>query len=327
MAAATPTLIPGAWGHQHGGNGDARFGEFWYPFGSTSKPDVRRLPPNHELDLGSFSCRRFWPETYLPASPTASDQTLEAIAAILKENVEALASNPRVMANLTAGRDTRIVLAALRAYRHAITFSTFAFPGQAGAHDCAVAAEIVRKLSLSHVEFLPVPPAADDVAEWLENTGHCVVGQSMTLATTAKRICTAADYNITGLAGEVGRCGYWNAEDLLAAEITADELLSRIRAPAPESFAAAARAWLEGLPSGPVHWILDLLAMEQRIGAFSAPTFYGNCQGAISMTPFNDRRLIELMLSLPPDYRFEQKLAEDLLARMWPELNEFPFNL
>ncbi len=301
-------------------------GEYWFPFGLTSRDEVERLLPNHRLDLGSWQSRRFWPRAYVPEQSEASDAALDAIAHILRENVGAIVANARVIANLTAGRDTRMVLAALRSHCSDIIFSTFRFPGKGGVRDCDVAERIAATFSLDHREIVPLPAEAADVAQWLDDTGHCVAGQAMTLATTVKAISHTADFNLTGLAGEVGRAGYWTADHLSRKSVGPAELLSLTRAGDSDRLLEAARRWLAELPAGPVHWILDMLAMEIRIGTFSAPAFYGNCGGAISLTPFNDRRLIELALSLPAHYRFEQRLTHDLLDRMWPELNDFPFN-
>ena len=44
------------------------------------------------------------------------------------------------------------------------------------------------------------------------------------------------------------------------------------------------------------------------------------------MYPLNSRRIYEKMLSLPQDYRREERLPEDLIRLKWPELLEFPFN-
>lgn len=42
--------------------------------------------------------------------------------------------------------------------------------------------------------------------------------------------------------------------------------------------------------------------------------------------PFSQRRIFELMMALPPDFRFGQVLSEKIIALKWPELLEFPFN-
>jgi hypothetical protein len=42
--------------------------------------------------------------------------------------------------------------------------------------------------------------------------------------------------------------------------------------------------------------------------------------------PFSHRRIFDAMLQLPVDYRFQQRLAEDVIRAAWPELQTLPYN-
>jgi hypothetical protein len=72
--------------------------------------------------------------------------------------------------------------------------------------------------------------------------------------------------------------------------------------------------------------VLDLLYVEQQLGCWAGPQQYGGQAPVKSAPPFCDRRLFDLMLSLPCEYRFAQRLAPDLIAKLWPELLMIPFN-
>ena len=126
------------------------------------------------------------------------------------------------------------------------------------------------------------------------------------------------------MGGEVGRCFYWRRQDLNGAKLSAPELIRRLRLPPHPRLIGKAEEWLASLPASEAPHVLDLLYIEQRLGCWAAPQGYG--QRTTGMAPLADQQLFELMLSLPWDYRFEQKLAVDLIARLWPELLAYPFN-
>ena len=89
--------------------------------------------------------------------------------------------------------------------------------------------------------------------------------------------------------------------------------------------------WLDTVPDGvqrhPFH-LLDLLYWEQRMGNWGA-MFQAEGDVAIEeVCPFNNRNLLATLLNTPRQLRLKPNypLYRDLIARMWPELLEFPFN-
>ena len=88
----------------------------------------------------------------------------------------------------------------------------------------------------------------------------------------------------------------------------------------------AASNWLDQLPTSDLLEKLDLFYIEQRLGCWAGPARYGPLYDRFLMYPFNSRRPYELMLSLPQDYRREERMPVDLIKLRWPELLEFPFN-
>jgi hypothetical protein len=126
------------------------------------------------------------------------------------------------------------------------------------------------------------------------------------------------------MCGEVGRAFYWRKEDLDGGQVSASSVVERLRLPAHPRLCLEAERWLGSLPVTEAPQVLDLLYIEQRLGCWAAPKAYG--QPGSGRAPLNDNQLFEWMLTLPYDYRFQQKLAPAVIERLWPDLLAFPFN-
>jgi len=290
-------------------------------------PDLRvcRLIPNHFLDLTTFQCVRYWPAPATSAvfgSVREPAGVVSALATRLRENVEILARSGPLHLSLTAGRDSRMVLAASRRFMSQIECYTFRLAG--AQLDLRIARVIARRFRFRHYAVAWVEPSAQDQQEWQERTGRCVGGSAWHLASTLKQLQGSA-IRTSGLCGEVGRSYYWRVADLERRSLSPEEVVSRLHLPATTRLHAQAEAWLVKLPLNEVPHVLDLLYMEQRLGCWAGPKQYGQ-PGIRSVPPLCDRRLFELMLSLPCEYRFAQRLAPDLIAHLWPELLRVPFN-
>lgn len=63
------------------------------------------------------------------------------------------------------------------------------------------------------------------------------------------------------------------------------------------------------------------------MGGWAGFLAYGAAEaGEYHHYPFVNRRIFEAMLRLPPEYRRQRRLADDIIAATWPELLDFPFN-
>jgi hypothetical protein len=126
---------------------------------------------------------------------------------------------------------------------------------------------------------------------------------------------------LTGFAGEIGRGDHLHA----TARLTPKKLLRR------QGFAVTARnvdaysRWLEGIPSKHGERILDIHYIEQGVGAWGGAHCYGTAPFAFNVMPMNQRRVLEAMIRLPPDYRRARRLVTDMVRLGWPELEGLPF--
>lgn len=300
----------------------------WYPFGLTGRRSVERLIPNHYLDLEAWRQVRHWPDGEigegddLPAAVARISLALETAVAA------AVASGPAYM-SLTAGRDSRMLLACAREHLDRLVFFTYELPGGRREYDYQVARKMARRLGLNHL-VLPFEPASEEeVRQWLYRSGGAVGGLAARLARTLGRLDRART-QLSGQAGDVVRAAYWGRDDTETTRLDGEGLVERMRwslpIPAVPEVLERARAWLEQVPLKNTLRILDLLYIEQRLGCWAGPREYGYVNSPRIVYPFCRRAVLEEMLRLPARCKRLKLLEAALIAKQWPELLRYPFN-
>lgn len=308
---------------------DLRSRQGWYPFGLTPYRNVRRLLPNHALNLSSFETQRFWPEPestmFPPENPRAGTEQVGKLATLVQSRIQNLAKNQKIRVHLTAGYDTRMLLAACQNVTGRIAFQTYDLPVQVAKLDSHVAQHLAKKFRLDH-RFLPfTETTAEEKAAWLIRTGYCVNDNVTSMAAMEKAnfdgSCTLA-----GISGEVGRAFYWGRDDIGQSALSAETLLNRLRLPAISFFLSAAENWLNTLPAGSMPWSLDLAYIELRLGCWAGAAMPGHDIPHPTLSPFNSIDCYEKMLSLDYGYRVDQRMCNDFIRHLWPELLSVPVN-
>ena len=300
--------------------------DLWFPSGLTPKKKVRRLLPNHYLDLNDWQVIRHWPCAASDIDVKQDiDETLSVITSCLTKTIGNIAKHYPIQSSLTAGKDTRMVLACARDYLSDAIFITFS---RGYGTDMHIASKLAKKFSLRHY-FLPFKPATEDeMIHWQYLTGHAVGGGIWKI----HKLLESYDPQrvmLNGVAGEAGRAIGWNKHDfneLLDAEISTTELLKKYNLPCAERIVEETDKWLSGLSGYSRLRILDLFYLEQKKGCWSSPMFYANTFSKFEISPFNHRRIFHAFMKLPGEYRFRGQLPLDICLRQWPELMEFPFN-
>ena len=301
----------------------------WYPFGLTPRNGIARLLPNHFLDLRQWQTRRHWPNwdanCQQPFDWRIRDRYITEIANILTRQIGAIARTYPIYMSLTAGRDSRMLLACAKQHLDQIVFFTREIPDDSAKLDCEIASTLAHKFGLNH-RLLPYQKATEtELNQWLAQTGYCVAGRVWRSVRTLKKLKGDRIY-LPGLVAEVGRAYYWMNHDTSDEPISAVELLARLKMPITPLFQQKAQQWLSQLPTKNRFQVLDFLYLEQRLGCWAAPLHYGLVNNSFCLSPFVHRRILEIMLSLPVTYRKNQLLAKDLVQQQWPELLELPFN-
>jgi hypothetical protein len=323
VVASTPTLIEADWDDELIELTGFPERATWLPFGLTLRQGVRRLQANHALHVRTWRTERHW----LPTPPVGTSADGDVASVVLEEirrGIGAVAAAHPLSLSLTAGRDSRILLACAR--EHLDRTSTFTLvPSGAVTVDGHLAGRLASRLGLQH-EFLPVLPAEPDgLNAWLATTGHAVGGELWQAHESLRRL-DPTRVLLPGTAGEVGRGHTFRAGDPRDGQVSPDILLQRLRLPRHPAYLHHAEEWLGALPALPFETVLELGYIEQRLSCWAGPGHYGNQASLFELAPFASRRLFRAMLGSSLDYRRRERLATDICGMAWPELLELPFN-
>ena len=296
----------------------------YFPMGLTSRQNVKRLLPNHSLDLKDMNAQRHWPES--SKELLVDDNPKQCVADIisgLKKTINIIAQRYPIQIALTAGEDSRIFLSCIRDFIHKTTFITFAEKKETV--DTDISSRLAKKICLQH-KIVPFQDATKkELHEWLQITGHSVSGP---VWETHKSIYAFDPDRVlfNGHAVAIGHGFYWRHGDYEGRHVIADDIIKRFNYPKHNRIAKEVEKWLVGLSGFNIFNIMDLAYIEQRLGCWAAPQLYGNQISLFEISPFNQRMLFRLTMKLPYEYRLPTRLTNAIIGQLWPELLEMPFN-
>lgn len=305
----------------------------YLPFRLAHHQGVRRLLPGRRLDLETFEAPRVWPSPALAAAPrlgrAEAETAVQAIAERLRVQAGAVADAtvraggvPRL--NLTAGADSRLVLAALRPWRETLLTQTFrhrfgAF-GLDNALDVHVAGALARRAGARHETVaadVPSGPAALDA--WLERTGRTTYEAVADLAPSLERADREA-LTLDGVGTEFLRAITWAPEDLDLGPLDRDRLLARLRLPPARPILEEAEFWLDELPPCDGLRALDAAKIDLMHACWAATPVYGAALPVPTLSPFPSRRNHDAVMALPDAWRLSGGAWRAAMEALWPEL-------
>lgn len=298
-------------------------GEGWLPGGLTAHRGLMRLLPGHLLDLADLTTRRFWPLAPIPQA-TDTDAVVAETVSLVQAQLQAVIDSPkRLGLALTAGHETRLLLACARPF--AGRFDTITVVGQ-DRHtiDTSIARRIGRDMGLNHVELPRRDSTRAQYDLFVRRGGHCNADGNSHFHPSVWPIAATHTF-LGGLGGEVGRAFLWRPADGPATAMSVDTLTNRFGLPKIPVVTEALTRWYEALPPVDTYGILDLAYLENRMGPWYAVQFCSD-PTLVRMAPLFTYRGVELMLSLPPDWKRESRLGHEIIRRHWPELLNYPFN-
>ena len=335
--ATSPSLIPDLVRNRDLSRAvDPRATRAFYGFGLTPYHGVRRLLPNHVLDLDTFAPVRHWPPSglapYLPEAE-AADRLVAGVAALLRDIGSRFDA---VRISLSAGRDSRAVLALCRPLVAAAGDRVTAFTTRRGdvwsRVDVATAAKLAERAGIRHqiVEGKSQTASDEEVARAFVRFGEAKWGPILKgAAASAPPKGGSRKIHLPGMAGEVARGYYWDGRMPRPQDVEPPALLRRVGMPALTETVAAATVWLERLPdavrSQPAD-VLDLLYLEQRLGCWDAPARYLFRSGGATLNLMSTSAGLDAMLRLEPDVRLRGSFQQTLVERAWPALAGLPYN-
>lgn len=301
-----------------------------YKWIGTATPyrEIKHLFPNHCLDLRTGMCNRYWPDQRLELLDL--DEAVEKIAALLQGLLTAAAARFDLAIPVTAGLDSRLVLAASRQVRNDVSYMTVR---QAQSpDDCAdvvVPARLLKKLGLDHhIVRAQVTTTPEFSKKFKQNVylAHDHYGPD---AEAILGYFSRQKVAVTGSGAEVGR-RFLSSKVFDRMERT-PQLLAAFQDLSGNDFAIRqCRDWLGDV--GQIRdlnfEVLDLFEWEDGCNWLAMTQLEFDIAWRDIFTPYNCRQVLALMLSVDKKYRESPdfELFARLIARLWPEVLSEPIN-
>lgn len=298
---------------------------YWMPGDTSLFSGIKALLPNHFLSLSNGSTCRFWPAK--PLQPINHDQALAECGRLLMGQMESARKRYSLAIPMTAGWDSRLVLALNQPQPDDIYAFTLAYPHlPVGSRDVAVPARLLGKLGIPH-HVIPYPATINEPFKAIfllnnesANTAYCRDIEALHDCYPCGRVC------VTGDAAEIVKC-YYERKRPKSEPISAVEL-AELSGLGKHPFAVKAFAdWLENVGS-PAIDLLDLFCWEQMAGRWQSKIRAEYDMVQDSFSPLNNRSLLSIMLSVNISSRRgpEFRLFADLIEKLWPEVLSEPIN-
>lgn len=321
----------------------------FYPlFGFTLPGDLspydnfKRLVPNHSVRLEDSTCsiRRFYPTTdwkELQDSYTMEQRANEA--ARILENTMALIpqkwKHPAI--SLTGGCDSKTTLACAKGqYEHYQYFSYIS--QEAEAVDAEGAHAICEKLGLKHTIYtIPEQPLEDqELVQKMICAGQGNIGNP-NMREVQKRIylsdLNCFDVEVKSWVSEIARAYYHKrfAKNRFPAKPTARYLTTLYKVFAnnrslvretDEVFSQYMQNYFRQEEMRNWSWV-DLFFWEFRVSSWNGLVITGEHRYSFDITiPYNNRRLLTLMLAVPEEMRINDELYWKIRAYANPDVDD-----
>ncbi len=295
--------------------------EYLWPGDSTPYKEISHLLPNHWLRLTTGRCYRYWPDSKL--EKVSLEEAVEKNSRILKGLMKSASNRFELALAITAGWDTRLILASLKEISDTIYYFTISHKDNAP--DTTIPPMLLSKFGLKHTT-VKYPSRMDDEFENIYKrnvtTAHDWWGnmaQALYNVYPQDRVCIKGNAaEITRVRFRVPKGGGVTAKSL--ARFTSFQYSDEM-----EKNPFVMRFWEKWLSqlgeTYNVH-ILDLFYWEHWAGNFAAMTQSEADIVQEVFTPYNCRRLLMNMLAVDERYRDHDVpiLYRELIFNLWPEL-------
>jgi len=290
---------------------------------------VKHLMPNYYLDIQSLTAKRYWPNRNLDRIDlnTAIKLSCEYLTGIM----QAVTSRYNVMMAVTAGIDSRSLLAASREVKDQIYYFINKKPPLSDkSADIRIPKRIFSKINLP----FHIHDATGPVDEEFKNVFLNNVFMSTDLLLPAIYNVYYKNHqnklNLLGV-GEIGRGMFGMAKPGL----TGYELAHKLKYKHSMYAISQCENWLKQIKEAADAYNIDIMSHFIWWSLSGNWAAVGNSESDIAIeefNPYDSHHLTEIILSVDwadraiPNNRGIPSFYEGMFREMWPELLDFPFN-
>jgi len=306
--------------------------EHWIPAGGSLYDNVFHLIPNHYLNVSNSEQIRFWPNRKISAYST--DEASQKAALILSGSILAASKRFKLALPLTAGWDSRAVLAASRHVASDLFLYTLQYGAlTSGSYDLRIPAKLLSRLGYEHhliecgkdaydEEFMSVYMANSAMAHFFD---WGKIAFSLYQKYPSDMVC------LKGAGAGIVRCNYYSSgkhdpilnSDQLLGLVPGWDKLSFVRESMEKWFIQAKE--IHAISS---YDILDLFCWEQRVGNWQSQSQVEWDIALEQFTPFSNRELLDTLLGVKTADRCYPGyiVFEKMIVKLWPEVMKEPIN-
>ncbi len=291
----------------------------------------RHLLPNHYLDINRKEEARFFPREKEPnAKERPLSEVVDMATTILQGTYAAVTKRGTILQALTAGWDSRVLLAASRDYSSKIEYFVDRMGILSENHpDIRIPRRLAKCLDLN----LTVMNSAQDPPGWFVS----VLSHNTTMARVLPKTRTIYSHlqseenriKLNGNGSEICR-NFFTKYQKYAGEASIEVLASTLGYKDVSFVMYQLEEWRENLniKCAPNFSIFDMLYWEQRLGNWGSQYPSEQDIAIDEFSPYCSRLLIETLMMTPREYRVAPnfKLYRHLIQAMWPETLTIPIN-
>lgn len=287
----------------------------------TNYTGITRLKPNHLLDVSTGTVTRFFPVKEL--QPQSLEAVVEQTRNIMPRIIQAaFHRNPRIMIGLTAGWDSRFLLAASRKIHKEVTY--YVNRNSRSNVDCRVAAQLADKFDLRLYELRMNTHPAEPDGNFFSILPHVTPEAYNLLKSTTRDF--RGYKTISGSGSEIARSEFSRIKDL-----NGSKLAALAKYPGEAYCTREYDEWLQAEDTfrrfG--YHPLDFFYWEESLGNRVAKSISeAHTLGFYISPAFTCRFMLNHFLSIDEKYREKQTsiLYAKIIEKEWKELLDIPVN-
>lgn len=305
------------------------------PADLTEVDGVRLLTPNVSLrhNTDTLKLHRFYPTSQRVERPV--EEVVEAVASALCASIDCLTRYKRpVTCALSGGVDSRVSLAATVQHRDAIRFFTFSGDHKRN-RDATCTRALARRLSLTFEDIEILRPTPEDAFRhcYLQLQGRTRAPNAGTVLFRKQHFGTFKGFEIRSCISEIARSFMRRKFHIRRLPMTPHAMVPLYkRVPFMLSWhrliARAFDDWSRRTEFDRVErcgfdW-LDFYYWEVRVGTWQSQVLQDSDYYCSPTVIFNNRTLLNMMLSVPEPYRASDELQRMIISRLDPAVMQLP---
>ena len=306
--------------------------EHWLPCGITLFKNVHQLLPNFYFDTALNKEIRYWPNAKHKIVTRTLEEGATALANLLSKTMKAANNRFELAAAMTAGLDSRLLLSATKNIAQDVFFYTLKYRNlNINSADIKIPRTILKNLGLVHHVIDCSKEASNSFLKiYQKNTSNSHLNDWGTIANGISEGFPRNRVAVRGNCVEIGRSAYFQKLKLNG-DISAQQLIGIVPGWKEFSFLEEYLSeWLSDLAQFEKmgYDIRDLFYMEHRVGSWQAQSQLEWDIAQEIFIPFNNREIIDIMLSVDSKFRNKQDFSffTDSINLLWPEVLSEPIN-